>query len=305
MKPMSSTLSESFEPLLADYAKYLRGVIDSENSRKSYVSYVRSLDKANGGRTMDWLKEAVEAEYPIKYLSSTFDRFFETATDVRSQNQWKSGLCRLGEFVCGFTNSRVNLRSIKDFERTACKLVAQSAIFCTKEVFLRVVNGDCGSRLNKKNKGNKYGSWYYCRHQRVTSSDKQKKGEWCGDVKLDDNTYANKAIKYAVLEGLKKYGDLYGKDTAIFSRFGNRFEACHIWGKTDDARYHTSVANLVLLPRELASLTDHCDAVVELLKYEAWRRFGFIPENENIPQRPQYYGDVKWRTTLEIWEANE
>lgn len=44
-----------------------------------------------------------------------------------------------------------------------------------------------------------------------------------------------------------------------------------------DARYHTSVANVVLLPREIAGLTDHCQTVEDLLKYEAWKRFGFKP----------------------------
>ena len=299
---------KSLESLLSDYAKHLNNIMSNEKSRKSYISYVRTLDKANGGRTMDWLREAVKKDEPIEFLSSCFDSYFEKASNTKPQSQWKTGLCRLGEFVCGFTNSRVNLRSIKDFERTVCRLVAQSAIFCTKNVFQRVVNGKSGSRLNKKNKGNKYGSWYYCRYKRVSGSDKQKKGEWCGDVKLDDNTYANKAIKYAVLEGLKKYGSIHGKDTTVFSFVGNRFEACHIWANTCyDVRYHTSVANLVLLPRELASLTDHCNAVKDLLKFEVWKRFEFKPEEEDIPQRPQYYDVVEfeWRATPEIKERNE
>ena len=62
-----------------------------------------------------------------------------------------------------------------------------------------------------------------------------------------------------------------------------------------DARYHTSVANVVLLPREIAGLTDHCQAVEDLLKYEAWKRFRFKPDEEEVPQRPKNYSKIVWR----------
>lgn len=293
------------EDLLADYARYLVYVTDKDKSRKSYVSYVRTLNKANNGCTMEWLKAAVAKEDPIKYLSKVFDEYFKDVTNVQPQSQWKTSLCRLGEFICGFTNSNIDILSIRNFERTACELVAQSAIFCTTEVFNRVVNGRSGSLLNKKQGGNKYGSWYNCKYRRMDSG--QRKGDYIDGIRLDDNTYANKAIKYAVLEGLKKYGNIHGNDIHIFSEHKSRFEACHIWSNTcNDERYHTSVANLVLLPREIASLTDHCDIVKNLLKYEAWTRFGFKPEEEEIPECPPNYEDIKWRSTpdkdLRLWE---
>lgn len=289
MKPMSSTLSESFKSLLADYAQYLRGVIDSENSRKSYVSYVRSLDKANGGRTMEWLKEAVYAELPIKYLSDAFDKFFETATDVQSQSQWKAGLCRLGEFVCGFTDSSTNLHSIKNFDSIACELVAQSAIFCSKEVFNKVKAGELGGKENL-GVGNEFGAWYHYTFQRARHNEKF--GEYKDDkIRFDNNTHANTAIKTAILKGLRHYG-IHGGSKQLF----RGFEACHIWPNTCyDARYHTSVGNIVLLPREIAGLTDHCLAVEELLKYEAWKRFGFKPAEEDVPTRPKIYHKINWR----------
>ena len=289
MKPMSSTLSESFKSLLADYAQYLRGVIDSENSRKSYVSYVRSLDKANGGRTMEWLKEAVCAEFPIKYLSDAFDKFFETTNDVQSQSQWKAGLCRLGEFVCGFTDSSTNLHSIKNFDSIACELVAQSAIFCSKEVFDKVKTGELGGKENL-GVGNEFGAWYHYTFQRARHNEKRgaHKDE---NIRFDDNTYANTAIKTAVLKGLSRYG-IHNGSKQMFKGF----EVCHIWPETCyDARYHTSVGNIVLLPREIAGLTDHCLAVEELLKYEAWKRFGFKPAEESVPARPKNYSKITWR----------
>ena len=291
---MKTTLSESFEPLLADYAKYLRGVIDSENSRKSYVSYVRSLDKANGGRTMEWLKEAVCAEFPIQYLSDAFDKFFETANDVQSQSQWKSGLCRLGEFVCGFTDSSTNLHSIKNFDSIACELVAQSAIFCSKEVFDMVKAGKLGGKENR-GVGNEFGAWYHYTFQRARHNEKF--GEYKDDkIRFDNNSHANTAIKTAILKGLRHYS-VYGGTKQLF----RGFEACHIWPETCyDARYQTSVANIVLLPREIASLTDHCTAVRELLKYEVWKRFGFKPAEAAVPVRPKNYRKIPWRNQGEI-----
>ena len=74
------------------------------------------------------------------------------------------------------------------------------------------------------------------------------------------------------------------------------FETCHIWPETCyDARYHTSVGNVVLLPREVAGLTDHCQAVEDLLKYEAWKRFRFKPDEEAVPSKPKNYNKIIWR----------
>jgi hypothetical protein len=89
---------------------------------------------------------------------------------------------------------------------------------------------------------------------------------------------------------LEKYG-IHNADIKIFKGF----EACHIWENTCyDERYHTSVANLVLIPREIAGLTDHCDAVKELLKYESFKRFGFKPDSENnTPNKPKNYDKLK------------
>lgn len=278
-----------WETILADFEAYVsRCITDNTNSQKSYVSYVKSLDKANDGLTFEWLKNAVANEEPITYLSAAFDEYFKNNPDKTPQNQWKTGLKRLGDFICGFTHSATNLHSIKNFDSIACELVAQSAIFCPKEIFEMVKNGELGSRENE-GVGNIYGSWYNCKYQRAKHF--QKRGEKCGDITFDDNTYANNAIKLAVLKGLEKYC-IHGNSRQIFKGF----ETCHIWPDTCyDARYHTSVANVVLLPREIAGLTDHCQAVEDLLKYEAWKRFRFKPDEEEVPMRPKNYSKIVWR----------
>ena len=282
-------MNGEWDAILADFEAYVcRCVTENPGSQKSYVSYVKSLDKANDGQTHQWLTDAVATDAPTKYLSDTFDEFFKKNPEKTAQNQWKTGLKHLGDFICGFTHSSTNLHSIKNFESIACELVAQSAIFCPTEIFEMVKNGELGSRENI-GIGNIYGSWYNCKYQRAKHF--QKRGEKCGDITFDDNTYANNAIKLALLKGLERYG-IHGSSRQIFKGF----ETCHIWPDTCyDARYHTSVANVVLLPREIAGLTDHCQAVEDLLKYEAWKRFGFKPAEADIPAKPKNYNKIVWR----------
>ena len=283
-------MNEEWNAILEDFEAYVGCCITKNtNSQKSYVSYVKSLDKANEGQTYQWLKEAVASDEPIKHLSNTFDEYFNNNPEKTLQIQWKSGLKHLGNFICGFTDSSTNLHSIKDFDSIACSLVAQSAIFCSTEVFEKVKRGELGGKENL-GIGNEFGAWFHYTFQRAKHF--EKRGEYKDEVvRFDDNTQANSAIKAAILKGLDKYG-IHGNSRQIFKGF----EACHIWPDTCyDARYHTSVANIVLLPREIAGLTDHCNAVEELLKYEAWKRFGFKPAEEEIPQRPKNYSKIVWR----------
>lgn len=282
-------MKNNLETILADFEGYVaRCITDNPGSQKSYVSYVKSLDRVNEGQTCEWLRKAVASEAPIKYLSDTFDEYFKNHPEITPQSQWKTGLNRLGDFICGYNHSTTNLHSVKDFDFLACNLVAQSAIFCPAEVFEMVKKGELGSKENE-GVGNAYGSWYNCKYQRARHF--QKRGDKCDNVTLDDNTYANNAIKLAVLRGLEKYG-IHGSTRQVFKGF----ETCHIWPETCyDARYHTSVGNVVLLPREVAGLTDHCQAVEDLLKYEAWKRFRFKPDEEAVPSKPKNYSKIIWR----------
>lgn len=277
----------SFNTLLNDFANYLTFV--SAGSKQSYISYVNSVDSANGGMTLQWLKEAATNDDPLGDLSKKFDDFFspKQKPSKKTKSNWKTGLHTLGKFVFGFNESSINLQSIKDFDHVACQLIAQTAIFCPEHIYEDVKNGKCGSKDNQSSKGNAFGSWFNCKYRRANNGDQRRQTN--NGIILDDNTMANQAIKKAVLKGLEKYG-IHKTDIKIFKGF----EACHIWEKTCyDERYHTSVANLVLIPREIAGLTDHCDAVKELLKYESFNRFGFIPDNENTPNEPKNYDKLK------------
>ena len=104
------------------------------------------------------------------------------------------------------------------------------------------------------------------------------KGKIEDGVRIDDNTYANKALKTAI-----------SKDIDIAN-----YTVCHIWpGTAYDQRYHTQLANLVLIPRVIAGLSDFCKKVVEMLKYRAYELYGWFPEEETAPEKPEYYPE-KW-----------
>lgn len=98
-------------------------------------------------------------------------------------------------------------------------------------------------------------------------------------VRFDDNSYANRAIKSAAGLGKSAVG----------------FEACHIWPLTCyDERYHTAIANIVLLPRALAGLSDHAIEVQTALQYRALELYGWFPEKMPQPVKPEFYPS-KWR----------
>jgi hypothetical protein len=114
--------------------------------------------------------------------------------------------------------------------------------------------------------------------RRCRAGQGEQRGQRAGAVMLDDNTYANGAVKRAL--GVSRT-DLLG------------FEACHIWpGTCYDERYHTAIANLVLLPRALAGLTDHDGEVRAVLQYRSYELYGWHPAETSKPMRPESYPET-------------
>lgn len=110
----------------------------------------------------------------------------------------------------------------------------------------------------------------------------EERGLTSESIRLDDNTYANKVLKDKV---------------AHLGKFSG-FAVCHIWPDTCyDERYHTMPANLVLLPHELASLTDHNRAVEQCLQYKAWELYHWYPEGQKQPEKPANYPN-NWREPI-------
>jgi hypothetical protein len=107
----------------------------------------------------------------------------------------------------------------------------------------------------------------------------ERRGQIVDGVRFDDNSYANVAIKRATGLGKSAEG----------------FEACHIWPLTCyDERYHTAVANIVLLPRALAGLSDHAIEIQTALQYRAFELYRWYPKDMQQPVKPEFYPS-NWR----------
>lgn len=135
------------------------------------------------------------------------------------------------------------------------------------------------------------GIWYPKRRRanlglRVNGVAVEAVGQVIDGITLDNNTYANGAFKRA----------LGVKPTEFVG-----FHICHIWGTTAyDLACYTNIANLVAIPAELSSLTDHHPHIVACLKFRAWELYHWKPAKEVAPVRPEGY-PVRWR---EPWPVN-
>ena len=132
------------------------------------------------------------------------------------------------------------------------------------------------------------GGAYFPDRRRCRLGQGESPGQKLGALVLDSNSYANVAIKRALgVEPQQVVG----------------FEACHIWPRTCyDERYHTLIANLVLLPRALAGLTDHDPNVQAALQYRAFELYGWHPADAPTPQKPPDYPD-EWRPPMPFSDA--
>jgi hypothetical protein len=237
-----------------------------------------------------------------------------------NKSSYKSGFKSFATALFGFYQANTWLRT-KQNDLLFCQLIAENTLFASREVFELVKEGELGADALKKDKKgikvrgkNEYGSWDYMAHARrvkenkntlftdpdnntITKKLKKMYKEINDNIITDDNSCANSYIKTAILESYKRKF----KDNSLFELgtkdFFVDYEACHVWDLPGDRRYYASIGNLVLVPRALAQLTDHCDAVKQLLRYEVWIRFGFKPEEEkNDPQiDDNLYKQIHWR----------
>lgn len=108
----------------------------------------------------------------------------------------------------------------------------------------------------------------------------EKRRTYIDGVLLDDNTFANNYIKTAIGLPIKKF---------------KGFQVCHIWPRSCyNSIYHTTIANLVLLPRALAGLTDHNDRIKSILQYRSFELYGWYPKEQIKPSKPPKYPS-NWR----------
>lgn len=144
-------------------------------------------------------------------------------------------------------------------------LIAETAIWANPEIHHRQIRTTGSPAMNP-------------RVRRYRPGQGESRRQVLNGIRLDDNTYANQAFKNAV--GLKLV---------------KGFQTCHIWPLTCyDPRYHTAIANMVLLPRAIAGISDHDPEVQAALQYRAFELYNWWPEEFPKPQKPASY-PTNWR----------
>jgi hypothetical protein len=158
------------------------------------------------------------------------------------------------------------------------ELVAACSLWASPEIFrhLQAENG--------------FGVWYP-NVRRARENNGETIGAIKDGIRLDDNTYANTALKQALTPGYR------GFDNCV---------VCHVWlNSCYDHRYHTCIANLVLLPNALASLTDFDPQAQAALHFRSWELYGWHPQDEETPARPEGY-PAAWRdpeaASADVWK---
>lgn len=152
-------------------------------------------------------------------------------------------------------------RVCSDLKIDLGKLIAATGIWAHPEVYDEL-----------KDSG---GCWYPDVRRGKRGEKRGKTGN--NGIRIDDNIYANYAIKMAA--GIPPKNEIIN------------FQAHH---KTTDPRYHTNIANLVLLPKALASLSDNNKKISLILKFRAFELYHWYPEDEKRPVRPKDY-PTKWK----------
>lgn len=160
--------------------------------------------------------------------------------------------------------SMLLLESLQKHEIHLSLLVADTGLWASPEVHRRLVRETDVVAMSPT-------------VRRARTGKGEQPGQIVDGIRLDNNSYANAAIKRAVgLGGGQAEG----------------FEACHIWPLTCyDERYHTAPANIVLLPRAIAGLSDHDAEVRAALQYRAFELYGWWPEDQPQPEKPEFYPD--------------
>jgi hypothetical protein len=140
-------------------------------------------------------------------------------------------------------------------------LVAETAIWANPEVHKR--RADAGNP-----------AWFpNIRRAKIGSGEKRR--QTINGITFDDNTAANNAIKQSI-----------GLPRSLIKGYA----VCHIWPSSCyDENCHTVIANLVLLPRALAGLSDHYRPIEKLLQYRSYELYGWLPPNTDIPVKPDNY----------------
>jgi len=74
----------------------------------------------------------------------------------------------------------------------------------------------------------------------------------------------------------------------------------HVWDRSDNVDYYTSLANICMLPAFLSKLTDTDRSIKELLRYHVFNIYeGFRPDSESELSKPRNYDSLLWAKQFE------
>lgn len=281
----------SFQQLVAQYVSDMKNYGHLKpGTINNYKTWLIAIDNWNNGDSVKWIEKALKAKNIIQDIENSFNKLNSSKPVGKSKTDYLSSYKSFAKWLIGYYHANIWLSLDTQTDLNFCRLIAENALFCSYDVAQEVKKGTMGGENNKRNR---YYSWYNCLYQRKKNG--QTKGTTVigSNVIYDDNTMANVAIKNAVKLSLPHLKCVDFKD----------YMACHIWDKTCyDSRFHTSVFNLVLVPKAIAGLTDFNDAVKEMLQYESALRFGVYPNVNGIkaPTKPVNYDKVIiWRQQKE------
>lgn len=72
----------------------------------------------------------------------------------------------------------------------------------------------------------------------------------------------------------------------------------HVWSLSDVVFAYTNLANLCVMPAFLSKLSDTHPEIKDLLRYRSYKEFGFLPQGEEPPKKPNGYNDLNWADPL-------
>lgn len=251
------------------------------------TNYLPNLDVSNGNQTVKWLIDIIDNNSCATPLYDALAKFDAASTSFSVSSKtiadWRVAYKHFAQVILGIHFADVWFLYVSQ-SIELCKMVASNALFASKNVVDCVKAGKLGTKANLGH-GNSYASWDNCSTQRCTYL---KKGTVMPNGKIaDDNTFANSYIKRAINQSIKH---LFGKPYKF-----REYQVCHIWETSANLNYHTSIMNMVLLPKEIAAATDHVVEVQELLRYEAYNRFGINLSGKTTITMPSFYNQMKWR----------
>lgn len=69
----------------------------------------------------------------------------------------------------------------------------------------------------------------------------------------------------------------------------------HVWPTVKDPDAYTHLANLVMMPEYLASLSDKQGPLTRYLQFHAWSRYSWKPSGFEPPAEPEAFDGIDWR----------